>query len=75
MTCLTLKDLRSTGNLLLVECVRCGALEYRSASSVTGPAHAAVGALGLGLTCRCCGVMACITSPVPARALTASSHG
>lgn len=63
MTCLTLKDLRAANRMLEIECVRCGALEYRTAASVEGAATTAVGALGLDLTCRICSARACITSP------------
>ena len=65
MTCLTLNDLRSTGRMLEIECLRCGALEFRSAASITAAASTAVGALGLNLCCRWCGAKACITSPAP----------
>ena len=65
MTCLTLNDLRSAGGLVEIECLCCGALEYRCAAKVHGCATAAVGALGLGFTCERCGAAACITSPVP----------
>ena len=63
MTCLTLNDLRASGRMLEIECLRCGALEFRSATSVTAAASTAVGALGLHLSCRWCGAKACITSP------------
>ena len=63
MTCLTLKDLRLSGRMLEIECVRCGEMEYRSATAVNAEAGTAVGALGLGFECRWCGARACITSP------------
>ena len=63
MTCLTLKHLRAANRMLEIECVRCGALDYRTAASVEGAATTAVGALGLDLICRICNARACITSP------------
>ena len=34
MDCLTLRDLRSTGYLLEIECVRCGSIEFRSPAAI-----------------------------------------
>ena len=64
MDCLTLRDLRSTGYLLEIECVRCGSIEFRSPAAIQQHPAAAVGALGLGLACYRCGASACITSSV-----------
>jgi hypothetical protein len=60
MVCMTLGSLRGAGGTLEIECVRCGALEYRPAAHVEGPDALSLGAVGLRLTCSTCGAKACI---------------
>lgn len=60
---LTLGDLRASGGAVEIECVACGHIEHRAATLMEGSDAAAVGAIGLGLTCINCGEKACVTSP------------